>query len=71
MYAVFLCKGKGATYDFLSHAHYNGFIHEPGGDKDYGYVVVRQQTSGGGYYTAPGACAALYQQVAAQLAKLS
>ena len=48
MYAVFLCRGKGDTFHKLSSMGFDEFVREPGGDKEYGYVVVRQQTSGHG-----------------------
>jgi hypothetical protein len=51
MYAVFLCKGKGATYQKLAAERFGDMVKEPGGDKEYGYIVVRQQTSGDGYHT--------------------
>jgi len=51
MYSVFLCKGKGPTYQALTRESFGGYEKEPGGDKDYGYVVVRQKTSGTGYHT--------------------
>ncbi|MBN1646394.1 MAG: hypothetical protein JW874_00055 [Spirochaetales bacterium] len=57
MYAVILTKGKAESYrkilagkSKLSHA-VSGYIIEEGGDKDYGTVVIRQNTSGGGYHT--------------------
>jgi hypothetical protein len=70
MYAVFLCKGKGETYQKLSQASYKNMVREPGGDKEYGYVVVRQQTSGGGYHTSNKDCLNLYEIVESQLIRL-
>jgi hypothetical protein len=63
LYAVFLCKGRGTTYDLLTRQNYGGFIHEPGGDDQYGFIVLRQETSGGGYHTKPQDCVALYKQI--------
>jgi hypothetical protein len=63
MYAVFLCRGKGATYRTLSAARFGDYIHEPGGDKDYGYVVVRQETSGTGYATTDADVRSLFDAV--------
>ena len=63
LYSVFLCRGKGATYQTLSAAPFGGYVHEPGGDKDYGYVVVRQETSGGGYATTDADVRRLYDMV--------
>jgi hypothetical protein len=70
MYAVFLCKGKGRLFEILSAKDYGGFAVEPGGDKDYGYIVVRQQTSGGGYHTDNGDCVRLFGTVVSVLGTL-
>ncbi|MGO9310674.1 MAG: hypothetical protein ACLQDL_16835 [Spirochaetia bacterium] len=51
LYSVFLCKGKGATYEAVCRMGFGHYVQEPGGDKEYGYVVVRQPTSGTGYHT--------------------
>jgi hypothetical protein len=51
LYSVFLCKGKGASYQAVSRMDFGEYVQEPGGDKEYGYVVVRQPTSGTGYHT--------------------
>jgi hypothetical protein len=63
LYSVFLCKGKGATYQGLSSARFGDYVHEPGGDKDYGYVVVRQKTTGTGYATTDADVRRLYDMV--------
>jgi len=63
MYAVFLCRGKGETYQKLASQRYEDFVREPGGDKEYGYVVVRQQTSGTGYHTTDSDVRRLYDMV--------
>jgi hypothetical protein len=63
MYAVFLCHGKGETFQKLSSQRFEDFVKEPGGDKDYGYVVVRQQTSGTGYHTTDSDVRRLYDFV--------
>jgi hypothetical protein len=70
LYAVFLCRGKGPTFNAVSRMDFDTFIHEPGGDKEYGYVVVRQQTSGGGYHTDPADCRRLYALVRDRLLRL-
>jgi hypothetical protein len=70
LYAVFLCRGKGPTYQAVAKMDFDDFIDEPGGDKEYGYVVVRQRTSGGGYHTDPGDCRRLYALVRDRLLKL-
>ena len=71
MYAVFLCKGKGKTFAHLSKASYAPMLKEPGGDNEYGYIVVRQRTSGGGYHTDPEDCRRLYTVVEDKLVQLS
>ena len=63
LYSVFLCKGKGATYQALSGARFGDYVHEPGGDKEYGYVVVRQKTTGTGYATTDADVRRLYEMV--------
>jgi hypothetical protein len=63
LYSVFLCKGKGPTYQALSSARFSDYVHEPGGDKDYGYIVVRQKTTGGGYATTDADVRRLYEMV--------
>jgi hypothetical protein len=70
MYAVFLCKGKGRSYNALTKMDYGEFITEPGGDEEYGYIVVRQQTGGGGYHTTNTNCIRLYELVTKNLNKL-
>jgi hypothetical protein len=60
MYAVFLCKGKGESFGRVQADRYGDLIKEPGGDKEYGYVVVRQKTTGGGYHTSDADCKRLY-----------
>jgi hypothetical protein len=51
LYSVFLCRGKGDSYQALSALRFDDYVREPGGDKEYGYIVVRQKTSGTGYHT--------------------
>jgi len=63
MYSVFLCKGKSTTYQTLTAARFGDYVHEPGGDKDYGYIVVRQKTSGTGYATTDADVRRLYDMV--------
>ena len=67
LYAVFLCRGKGETYQKLSAMGYDEFVKEPGGDKEYGYVVVRQKTSGTGYHTTDADVRRLYAMVKEKL----
>lgn len=60
LYAVVLTKGKsGPSYAIAQRVRAQGFEVEPGGDKDYGTVVIRQSTEGGGYQTSPDDCRAL------------
>jgi hypothetical protein len=70
LYAVFLCRGKGPTFDAVSRMDFEDFVREPGGDKEYGYVVVRQKTSAGGYHTDPADCRRLYALVRDRLLRL-
>ncbi|MBU0929031.1 MAG: hypothetical protein KKA67_14875 [Spirochaetes bacterium] len=52
MYAVVLTKGRGGpAYERFKTMRARGFEVEPGGDADYGTVVVRQATDNGGYHT--------------------
>jgi hypothetical protein len=67
MYAVFLCRGKGETFQKLASMRFDDFVREPGGDKEYGYVVVRQQTSGTGYNTTDSDVRRLYEMVKEKL----
>ena len=70
MYAVVLCRGKtGPTYEYFSRLSSRTFIVEPGGDSDYGTVVVRQKTSGTGYHTRNADCQRLFEHMAGALAK--
>jgi hypothetical protein len=67
MYSVFLCKGTGGTYQALSRERFGDYEREPGGDKEYGYVVVRQKTSGTGYHTTDADVRRLYAMVKEKL----
>jgi hypothetical protein len=68
LYAVFLCKGKGRSLSRFSSIRAEGFEVEPGADGEYGFVVVRQETSHGGYHTSPEDCNRLVEVVAEALA---
>jgi hypothetical protein len=60
LYAVLLTKGReGPSYAAARRLRSSGWEIEVGGDDDYGTVVIRQETSGGGYYTSPEDCARL------------
>jgi len=67
MYAVFLCRGKGDTFRKVSAWRFDDFVKEPGGDAEYGYVVVRQETSGTGYHTTDADVRRLYETVTKKL----
>lgn len=57
MYAVVLTKGKaGPSYKLARGVKSADYEVEPGGDESYGTVVIRQETSGGGYETTPADC---------------
>ncbi len=57
LYAVILTKGRlGPSYRRACGIRARGFEIEPGGEGEYGTVVLRQATSGGGYYTSPEDC---------------
>jgi hypothetical protein len=57
MYAVVLTKGKaGPSYKIAQRVKSAGYEVEVGGDDQYGTVVIRQETSGGGYETSPADC---------------
>ncbi len=63
MYAVFLTKGMGALLESLKKKNFGDMVTEPGGDKNYGYLVVRQQTGGSGYHTTNRDCSRLFEIV--------
>jgi hypothetical protein len=57
LYAVVLTKGKaGPSYKIAQREKAAGFEVEPGGDDEYGTVVIRQETGDGGYATTPEDC---------------
>ena len=70
MYSVFLCRGKDRTYSTVAELKFKDMVKEPGGDKEYGYVVVRQKTSGGGYHTTDDDCRKLFALVKESLEEL-
>jgi hypothetical protein len=70
MYAVFLCKGKGKTYQKLQAENFGSMVTEPGGDAEYGFIVVRQPTSGTGYHTTDADIRSLYKLVKEKLLAL-
>jgi hypothetical protein len=72
LYAVILTRGTaGPSYALARRLRAEGFEVEAGGEGEYGTVVVRQETSGGGYYTSPDDCRRLARLCSAYLAKLA
>lgn len=67
LYAVMLTHGKGPSWQKARSLHIPGYEIEPGGDADYGTIVIRQSTDRGGYYTNPEDCRKLVQAVAGLL----
>lgn len=60
LYAVVLTHGKdGPAHGAAARLRLKGYEVEAGGDKEYGTVVIRQETSGGGYHTTPDDCSEL------------
>jgi len=70
LYAVVLTHGQGATWKRASSFRANGYSVEPGGDENYGTVVIRQRTEGGGYCTKPDDCRQLVEVVVSLLSQL-
>jgi hypothetical protein len=57
LYAVVLTKGKaGPSYDVARRVKSSSYEIEPGGDDEYGTVVIRQGTGDGGYETTREDC---------------
>lgn len=62
LYAVFIFKGSsGAGFRAVSRLKARGYVVEANAEGEYGTVVVRQETGGGGYRTTPDDCAELVQ----------
>lgn len=70
LYAVVLTHGKGQSWQKARSLRIPGFEVEPGGDADYGTVVIRQSTDRGGYHTKPEDCRRLVQVVMQVLKEL-
>ena len=70
MYAVFLCKGKGASYSKIGKMDFSNMIKTAGGDNKYGHIVIRQNTGGGGYHTTNNQCVRLYELILAKIKEL-
>jgi hypothetical protein len=62
-YAVFLTRGLGTTYIKLTAKLKTAYVMEAGGNEEYGTLVMRQKTGGGGYKTSPKDCQRLYESV--------
>lgn len=71
MYSVVLTQGKGESYRRLRNLSAGNYIVEAGGDEKYGTIVVRQETSRGGYQTTPPDCVRLFGTAADILKKLA
>ncbi|WP_304224619.1 hypothetical protein [Gracilinema caldarium] len=72
MYAVVLTHGQGQTWKkIISMGLDRKFVVEPGGDEDYGTVVIRQKTDDGGYHTTKDDCRTLIYWVIQILEKLA
>ncbi len=70
MYAVVLTRGrKGPAYESLRGFSARGYEVERGGDDEYGTVVIRQSTGGGGYHTKPDQCRKLFRLAVSALAR--
>lgn len=71
MYAVVLTRGtSGRSYATFKSMRARGFEVEPGGDADYGTVVFRQETGGGGYHTTDDDCVRLFELMVQSLQRL-
>ncbi len=71
LYAVVLTKGKtGYVHQAFTGMSSDGYEVEEGGDDDYGTVVIRQSTEGGGYHTTPKDCVRLLKLVLAACAQI-
>lgn len=71
MYAVVLTRGtSGRSYATFKSMRARGFEVEPGGDADYGTVVFRQETGGGGYHTTDDDCVCLFELMVQSLQRL-
>lgn len=65
VYAVILTQGRsGTTHQKAAALQLNGYHVEPGGDDQWGTVVVRQHTTGTGYHTSAPQVADLYAHMA-------
>ncbi len=70
MYAVVLTRGRnGPVYASLKGISARGYEVERGGDEEYGTVVIRQATGGGGYHTKPDQCRKLFRLAASAVAR--
>lgn len=70
LYAVVLTHGQGTTWRKAASFRASGYAIEPGGDEDYGTVVIRQRTEGSGYYTTPDDCRQLVELAVQLLSQL-
>ena len=63
LYAVVLTRGKGPSWRVAAAFGARGYEVEPGGDDQYGTVVIRQKTENGGYRTDDEDCRRLMRLV--------
>jgi hypothetical protein len=60
LYAVALTKGRATSWKKAASISASGYEVEEGSDGEYGTVVIRQETSNGGYRTGPEDCERLF-----------
>jgi len=70
LYAVALTRGTQSSWRKAAGISAPGYEVEDGSDGEYGTVVIRQQTSNGGYRTGPEDCERLFRVVARFCASL-
>lgn len=71
LYAVVITRGKGPAWRIAAAVKKGGYEVEAGGEGDYGTVVIRQETGGGGYCTTSDDCRYLMHVVFDVLGALS
>ncbi len=63
LYAVVITRGKGPSWRIAAAVRKGGYEVEAGGEGEYGTVVIRQETGGGGYHTTAEDCRYLMRVV--------
>jgi hypothetical protein len=56
LYAVVITRGQGPSWRIAAAIRKGGYEVEAGGEGEYGTVVIRQETGGGGYHTTAEDC---------------